>query len=106
MSELSPVVEHLRKLAEGYHNTHMELQKQQREMTSPVVFLEQLRQREGTLVDRFRLVQQELIAALQGDQLEKMLDLSRIFDEIRVINQFANQTLTEMKNTDPAAREP
>jgi hypothetical protein len=101
MNDEPAAVDHLRKLAEGYRNIHMALQKQQREMTSPDGFLEELRQREAALLDRFRLVQQQLIATLQGEQLERILDLSRIFDEMRVINLFSIQTLTEIKNADP-----
>jgi hypothetical protein len=38
-------------------------------------------------------VQKHLLASLEDDELEKAIELSRIFDEIRVINEFVIQTL-------------
>lgn len=102
MSNASSGVEHLRNLAEHYRNVHLELQKRYKETGAGSAFLAELRQRETSLLDRFRLVQQDLLNSLQDEQLEKMLDLSRIFDELRVINLFEVQALRDTKETDSA----
>ena len=105
MNDAPPVVEHLRKLAEDYRTVHLELQERYREMNSLEEFLAELRQREAALLDRFRLVQQQLIGALQDESLTKMLDLSRIFDEMRVISLFTVQALAEARKTVPVSQE-
>jgi hypothetical protein len=97
MSEVPPIQDHLRKLAEDYRTHHVGLQERYREMASAAEFIAELRQRESALVDRFRLVQLKLLSSLQGDQLNFMLDLSRIFDEIRVVHTFALQVSTETR---------
>jgi hypothetical protein len=38
-------------------------------------------------------VQKHLLASLEDEELEKAIELSRIFDEIRVINEFLIQKL-------------
>jgi hypothetical protein len=93
MNEVPALVEHLKNLAQGYHDTHLALQAQYRKMESPEEFLVELKHREATLLSRFRLVQKHLLASLEDDELEKAIELSRIFDEIRVINEFVIQTL-------------
>ncbi|MFP3870837.1 MAG: hypothetical protein ACLFVT_08185 [Syntrophobacteria bacterium] len=104
MKDIPPVVQRLKKLAQAYRDTHLELQKQHREMTSVDNFLAQLRQRDANLLDRFRQIQQQLLACLEEEKLEKMLDLSRVFDEMRVINLFTIQTLREAgSRSDPQA---
>jgi hypothetical protein len=102
MSEVSPVQDHLRKLAEDYRNHHVALQKRYQEVASVGEFIAELRRRESALVDRFRLVQLKLLGSLQGDHLTLMLDLSRIFDEMRVVHTFALQVLTETKDSAPS----
>jgi len=99
MSEASPIQDHLRRLAEDYRNHHVGLQKRYQEMASAEEFIAELRRRESALVDRFRLVQLKLLGLLQGDHLSLMLDLSRIFDEMRVVHTFALQVFTETKET-------
>ena len=94
MKEVPTVAEHLKKLAQNYRDIHLTLQSQYQEMTSTEDFLEELKQREAALINRFRLVQQQLLATLKEEELEKVLELSRVFDEIRIISQFAIQTLT------------
>jgi hypothetical protein len=93
MNDVPTLVEHLKNLAQGYHDTHLALETQYRKMESPEEFLAELRHREATLLSRFRLVQKNLLASLEEEELEKAIELSRIFDEIRVINEFAIQTL-------------
>jgi hypothetical protein len=102
MSEVSPIQDHLRKLAEDYRNHHVALQKRYQEMASAEEFIAELRRRDSALVDRFRLVQLRLLGLLQGDQLSLMLDLSRIFDEMRVVHAFALQVLTETQESAPS----
>ena len=97
MSETSPIQDHLKKLAEDYRNHHVALQKRYQEAASAEEFIAELRRRDSTLVDRFRSVQLKLIGSLQGDHLNLMLNLSRIFDEIRVVHTFALQVSTETK---------
>jgi hypothetical protein len=100
MNKVPAVDEHLKKLAQDYRNTHSDLQTRYQEMTSAEGFLSELAQREAALMNRFRLLQQQLLAALKAEELEKTLELSRVFDEIRIINQFAIQTLTEANETE------
>jgi len=100
MNEVPAVAEHLKKLAQDYHNTHSDLQTRYREMTSAEAFLAELVMRETALMKRFRLLQQQLLAALEAEELEKTLELSRVFDEIRIINQFTIQALTEANETE------
>jgi hypothetical protein len=95
MNDVPKVVEHLKRLAQNYRDTHLALETRCKEMTSAAVFLAELKQREATLSNRFRLVQQQLLASLEKEELEKMLELSEIFDEIRVINHFALQAVAE-----------
>jgi hypothetical protein len=95
MNDVPKVVEHLKRLAQNYRDTHLAFETRCKEMTSAAVFLAELKQREATLLNRFRLLQQQLLASLEEDELEKMLELSEIFDEIRVINHFALQAVTE-----------
>jgi hypothetical protein len=97
MSEVSPIQDHLRKLAEDYRNHHVGLQKRYQKMASAEEFIAELRGREAALVDRFRLAQLKLLNSLQGDHLNLMLDLSRIFDEMRVVHTFALQVSMETK---------
>ena len=94
MNEVPTVAEHLKKLAKNYHSTHFTLQTASQEMTSSEDFLVELKQREAALIKRFRLVQKQLLAALKEEELERILELSRVFDEIRIVSQFAMQTLT------------
>jgi hypothetical protein len=93
MNDVPTLVEHLKNLAQGYHDTHLALETQYRKMESPEAFLVQLKHREAALLSRFRLVQKNLLASLEEEELEKAIELSKIFDEIRVINEFAIQTL-------------
>lgn len=93
MNDVPTLVEHLKNLAQGYRDTHLALQAQYRKMESPEEFLAELKHREAALLSRFRLVQKNLLASLEEEELEKAIELSRIFDEIRVINEFAIQTL-------------
>jgi hypothetical protein len=93
MNDVPTLVEHLKNLAQGYHDTHLALETQYRKMESPEAFLVQLKHREAALLGRFRLVQKNLLASLEEEELEKAIELSKIFDEIRVINEFAIQTL-------------
>ena len=88
MENVPTVVEHLRRLAQNYRDAQLALQKRFREMTSAENFLVELKQQEAALLDRFRSAQQQLLASLKNEELEKMLKISEIFDEIRVINLF------------------
>jgi hypothetical protein len=102
MDEVPTVVEHLKNLAQGYHDAHLALQAQYREAESPDEFFVKLKNREADLLSRFRLVQKHLLTSLEDDELEKAIELSRIFDEIRVINEFLIQTLAG-KNSETEA---
>jgi len=102
MSDASPVQEHLRKLAEDYRTHHAALQERYQQAASAEEFIAELRRRESALVDRFRLVQLRLLGSLQGDHLSLMLDLSRVFDEMRVVHTFALQVLTETREPAPS----
>ena len=102
MSEASPIQDNLRKLAEDYRNHHAALQQRYQEAASAEEFIAELRRRDSALVDRFRLVQLKLLGLLQENQLSLMLDLSRIFDEMRVVHTFAVQVLTETKESAPS----
>jgi hypothetical protein len=93
MNDVPTLVEHLKNLAQGYRDTHLALETQYQKMESPEAFLVQLKHREAALLSRFRLVQKNLLASLEEEELEKAIELSKIFDEIRVINEFAIQTL-------------
>ena len=93
MNDVPTLVEHLKNLAQGYRDTHLALETQYQKMESPEAFLVQLKHREAALLSRFRLVQKNLLASLEEEELEKIIELSKIFDEIRVINEFAIQTL-------------
>ena len=93
MNEFPKVSEHLKELAQNYHDTHQAFQERHRETTSAEEFLAEVNQREAALMNRFRLLQQQLLATLEEKDLERMLELSRIIDEMRIINQFAVQTL-------------
>ena len=95
MNEAPAVAEHLKKLAQDYRDTHSALQARYQETTSTEDFLAELRKREAALTNRFRLLQQNLLTALNEEELEKMLELSRVFDEIRIINQFTLLALTQ-----------
>ena len=88
MNKTPAVAEHLKKLAQGYRDAHSALHARYREKTSTEDFLAELKQREAVLTNRFRILQQHLLTALNEEELEKMLEMSRIFDEIRIINQF------------------
>lgn len=103
MSETSPIQDDLRKLAEDYRKHHVALQKRYQEMTSAEDFIAELRRRDSALLDRFRLVQLKLLGSLQGEHLNLMLDLSRIFDEMRVVHTFVLQVFTETQGSTPAA---
>jgi hypothetical protein len=93
MNEVPTVVELLKNLAQGYHDAQLTLQAQYREIESPEKFFVELKHREAALLSRFRLVQKHLLASLEDEELEKAIELSRIFDEIRLINEFLIQTL-------------
>lgn len=93
MNDVPTLVEHLKNLAQGYRDTHLALETQYQKMESPEAFLVQLKHREAALLSRFRLVQKNLLASLEEEELKKAIELSKIFDEIRVINEFAIQTL-------------
>ncbi|MBW1979839.1 MAG: hypothetical protein JRJ12_01345 [Deltaproteobacteria bacterium] len=101
MKDVPPAVERLKELAENYRQIHQALQKRYSEVESTDDFVAELRYREASLLDRFRTLQQQLIASLQGEDLEQLLDLSRIFDEIRVINLFTIQALTHADREPP-----
>jgi hypothetical protein len=103
MNEVPTLVEHLKYLAQGYHEAHQALQAQYREMESPHEFFVELKHREAALLSRFREVQKHLLASLEDDELEKAIELSKIFDEIRVINEFAIQTLVGKDETEGGA---
>jgi hypothetical protein len=95
MNDLPPFAEHLKTLAHNYRETYLALESRYQEMLLPEEFLLELKQREAVLIDRFRLVQKELFSVIRAGELDKLLELSRIFDEIRVINQFIIQTVVE-----------
>lgn len=95
MNDLPPFAEHLKTLAHNYRETYLALESRYQEMRLPEEFLLELKQREAVLIDRFRLVQKELFSVIRAGELDKLLELSRIFDEIRVINQFIIQTVVE-----------
>ncbi len=95
MNDLPPFAEHLKTLAHNYRETYLALESRYQEMRLPEEFLLELKQREATLIDRFRLVQKELFSVIKAGELDRLLELSRIFDEIRVINQFIIQTVVE-----------
>ncbi|UCG14682.1 MAG: hypothetical protein JSU72_09650 [Deltaproteobacteria bacterium] len=99
MHDTPEFVEHLRQLAQEYRNKHMSLETKYREMTSAADFLAELKQREAALVERFRKVQQLLLTSLKDDELKQVLELSSIFDEIRIVNQFTIQTLGKVDST-------
>jgi hypothetical protein len=93
MSDVPALVEHLKKLAQDYHDTHHSLETRYREMESAEEFLVELRQQESELLNRFRLVQNQLLASLDEEKLEEAVELCRIFDQVRIINQFVIQAL-------------
>jgi hypothetical protein len=95
MNNLPPFAEHLKTLAHNYREIYLALESRYQEMRLPEEFLLELKQREAALIDRFRLVQKELFSVIRAGELDKVLELSRIFDEIRVINQFIIQTVVE-----------
>jgi hypothetical protein len=95
MNDVPTSVEHLGKLARDYRDTYLALQTRYREIKSAEEFFAELKQREEALLNRFRLVQQQLLSSLKEEELERMLEICSIFDEIRIINQFAIQTLAE-----------
>jgi hypothetical protein len=99
MTVSSTIQDHLKALAKEYRDHHLVLQKRYQETSSADDFVAELRRRESALVDRFRLVQINLLGLLQGEHLNLMLDLSRIFDEMRVVNSFAVQVLSETRGT-------
>ena len=101
MNDLPPFAEHLKTLAQDYRETYLALEARYQEMPSPEEFLRELKQREASLIDRFRLVQKELFSVIKAGELDKLLELSRIFDEIRVINQFIIQTVIEADKFSP-----
>jgi hypothetical protein len=95
MNDLPSFAEHLKALAQDYRETYLALESRYREMVSPEEFLLELKQREASLIDRFRLVQKDFFSVIRSEEVEKLLELSRIFDQIRVINQFIIQTVVE-----------
>lgn len=95
MNDIPAFLQHLKKLAQGYHETYLALETRYQEVQSKDEFLIELKQREAALLNRFRLVQKQLLASLEEEELENALELSKIFDEIRVINQFVIQALAE-----------
>ena len=105
MNDLPPFAEHLKALAQDYREIYLALEARYREMSSPEEFLLELKQREASLIDRFRLVQKELFSVIKGGEVDKLLELSRIFDQIRVINQFIIQTVVEADKVDPDREE-
>ena len=98
MNDLPPFAEHLKTLARNYRETYVNLESRYQEMQSPEQFLFELKQREAALIDRFRLIQKEWFSVIKERELDKLLELSSIFDEIRVINQFIIQTVVEADN--------
>ena len=95
MNDLPLFAEHLKTLARNYRETYLTLESRFQEMQSPEQFLFELKQREAALIDRFRLIQKEWLSVIKERELDKLLELSSIFDEIRVINQFMIQTVVE-----------
>ena len=69
--EVSPFVEHLKKLAQDYHDIHLSLETRYRETKSAEEFLVEIRKQEAALLNRFRLVQQKLLASLEEEEWEK-----------------------------------
>ena len=98
MNDVPAFVEHLKILAQDYHDTHHSLETRYREMESAEEFLVELRQQEAELLNRFRLVQQKLLASLDEEKLEEAVELCRIFDRIRIINQFVIQALVDKED--------
>ena len=98
MNNVPAFVEHLKELAQDYHDTYHSLETRYRELESAEEFLVEMRKQEAALMNRFRLVQQKLLSSLDEEELEKAVELCRIFDQIRVINQFAVQALGEMNS--------
>ena len=98
MNEIPAFVEHLKKLAQYYRETHDSLETRYRKMESAEEFLVELRQQEEALLDRFRLVQKQLLASLQGEKLQEAVELCRIFDQMRIVNQFVIQALVEKES--------
>ena len=98
MNDLPPFAEHLKTLARNYRETYLTLESRYQEMQSPEEFLFELKQREAVLIDRFRLIQKEWFSVIKEKELDKLLELSSIFDEIRIINQFMIQTVVEADN--------
>ena len=95
MNDLPPFAEHLKRLARNYRETYLTLEARYQEMQSSEEFLFELKQREAALIDRFRLIQKEWFSVIKEKELDKLLELSSIFDEIRIINQFMIQTVVE-----------
>ena len=95
MNDMPHFAEHLKTLAHHYRETYLALESRYEQMQSAEEFLLELKQREAALIDRFRLVQQKFFAVINEGEVDKLLELSRIFDEIRVINQFIIQTVVE-----------
>ena len=98
MNEVPALVEHLKKLAQDYHDTHHSLESRYRELESAEEILVELRQQESELLNRFRLVQNQLLASLDEEKLEEAVELCRIFDQVRIINQFVIQALVAKKS--------
>ena len=98
MNDLPPFAQHLKTLARNYRETYLTLASRYQEMQSPEEFLFELKQREAVLIDRFRLIQKEWFSVIKEKELDKLLELSSIFDEIRIINQFMIQTVVEADN--------
>jgi hypothetical protein len=107
MNDIPQFAKHLKTLAHQYRQTYLALEASYEQMQSPEEFLLELKQREAALIDRFRLLQKEFFSVINEGELDKLLELSRIFDEIRVINQFIIQTVVEADNvsTDPGEEE-
>ena len=98
MNDLPPFAEHLKTLARNYREIYLTLESRYQEIQSPEEFLFELKQREAVLIDRFRLIQKEWFSVIEERELDKLLELSSIFDEIRLINQFMIQTVVEADN--------
>jgi len=96
MNNVPAYLDHLKKLAQDYHESHLSLETRYRETESAEEFLAEIRKQEAALLNRLRLVQQELLASLDHEALEKAVELCKIFDQIRIINQFVVQALVEM----------
>jgi hypothetical protein len=98
MNDIPQFAEHLKTLAHHYREIYLALESRYEQMQAPEEFLLELKQREAALIDRFRLVQKKFFAVINEGDLDMLLELSRIFDEIRVINQFIIQTVVEPDN--------